>query len=80
MNFGRIFLLTLIICWGLEDWLERQNFFQGYSCIGSPNPKQTQKEPHHSPQTPSTEKTNPKNPILDANRKPQTPNHHKWAK
>ena len=44
--------------------------------IESPSPKK-QKALHHSPQTPSTVNTNPKNPFYDRNSK--TPNHHNWA-
>ena len=43
------------------------SFFSVY--LESPNPKKTQKTPHHSLKTPSTEKTNPKNQIQD----PKTP-------
>ena len=38
-----------------------------------PKPKKKQKPPHHSLKTPSTEKTNPKNPIPDPNPKTTTP-------
>ena len=57
-------------------------FFPGlffYVYIESPNPK-TQKAPHHRPQTPSTENPNPKTQYKTPTPKPQTPNHHKWAK
>ena len=45
-------------------------FFQGsffYVYIESPNSTKSQKTPHHSLETPSTEKTNPKNQIQDPN-------------
>ena len=43
-------------------------FFRGsffYVYIESPNPKKTQKTAHHSLETPSTDKANPKNQIHD---------------